>query len=98
MVLAHRFFYEHFIGEIPEGLEIDHLCHNTICVNPAHLEAVTHSENLRREHAFRPKTHCPQGHEYTPENTYKTPSGKRQCRICGRTAVRKYHKRKGDVI
>ena len=50
-VAGHRFAYEEVNGPIPEGLEIDHLCSNGGCVRPAHLEAVTHSENVRRGHA-----------------------------------------------
>ena len=50
-VYAHRYFYEHFIGKIPAGLEIDHLCKTRECVNPGHLEAVTHEENMRRKEA-----------------------------------------------
>ena len=46
--LAHRLSYTVFVGPIPEGLEIDHLCRNWACVNPAHLEAVTHEVNNRR--------------------------------------------------
>ena len=45
---AHRYAYEFFVGPIPRELEIDHLCHNKLCVNPAHLEAVTHQENCAR--------------------------------------------------
>lgn len=47
-VPAHRFAYELLVGPIPEGLELDHLCRNPACVNPAHLDPVTHRENVRR--------------------------------------------------
>lgn len=84
--LAHQASYMMFIGPIPVGLEIDHLCRVRHCVNPDHLEAVTHAENLRR--AVRvPRTHCTHGHEYTPENTIRTKVHGtnrlvRRCRIC----------------
>lgn len=91
--LVHRFSYEYFVGPIPEGLHIDHLCRVRHCVNPAHLEAVTQRENLRRGIGFpgenSRKTHCDHGHEFTPENTYVYPSnGKRKCRTCHRAHQR----------
>jgi hypothetical protein len=140
--LAHRFVYEFFVGPIPEGLVIDHLCRVQMCVNPhGHLEPVTDRVNIERgtapaarnmiatecflghpldeENTYydtrgdrgcrtcqkrrnrewaeknRPpkggkgshqtvKTHCPSGHEYSPENTYRSPGGGRACRACTR--------------
>lgn len=80
MALAHRLVYEHLVGPIPRGLEIDHLCRFRNCVNPEHLEPVTHVENMRRAHL----THCRRGHEFTPENTYIRPGKypRRVCRTC----------------
>lgn len=69
-----------------EKLELDHLCRIRHCCNPDHLEPVTHQENIRRGETGivnRSKTHCPKGHEYTSENTFRTKIG-RQCRQCKR--------------
>jgi hypothetical protein len=83
-VPAHRFAYELLVGPIPDGLEIDHLCRNTRCVNPAHMEPVTHRENGLRgtskaaENAR--KTHCVRGHSLADAYIYK--GGRRQCRTC----------------
>jgi HNH endonuclease len=94
---AHRIAFEHHFGPIPEGMQLDHLCHTWAlvtgecgagpclhrrCVCPEHLEAVTVSENtLRSDHAERRKTHCPMGHEYKGANTIMR-GGKRFCREC----------------
>lgn len=84
-ILAHRFSYELFKGEIPIELEIDHLCRVRNCVNPDHLEAVTRKVNVLRGDSFSAtnskKTHCKQGHEFTPENTYQY-SKQRKCKTC----------------
>jgi hypothetical protein len=93
---THRAMY----GEIPNGLEIDHTCRNRACCNPAHLEAVTHVENVRRGKRGELTTHCPQGHEYTDVNTYIR-SGKyehRVCRTCRRDKVRAYRERKAQEL
>jgi hypothetical protein len=81
--MAHRLSYEHHVGPIPDGLQIDHTCRNRKCVNPEHLEPVTNAENTtRQDHAERRKTHCPKGHPYDEANTYVDPSGARRCRAC----------------
>lgn len=85
-VRAHRAVYEANAGAIPAGMELDHLCRNKLCVNPAHLEPVTHSENLRRHYAS--VTSCPHGHRYDEANTYRDTSGKRRCRTCMRERQR----------
>lgn len=81
-----RWFYELENGAIPTGLEPDHLCRVRECVNPEHLEPVTHRVNILRGESFAAvnarKTHCPQGHEYTPENIRRQRSGGRLCRTC----------------
>jgi hypothetical protein len=85
---AHRFSYTTFVGPIPEGLTIDHLCGVRPCVNPDHLEPVSQRvNNLRSPHTLNSqnarKTHCPQGHPYDAANTYIIPSTRgRMCRTC----------------
>ncbi len=83
-ILAHRFAYERSKGPIPVGLHIDHLCRNKSCVNPEHLEAVTHQENHRRV-VWKVKTHCKRGHALTGDNVYVRPKDKgRRCKACDR--------------
>jgi hypothetical protein len=83
--VVHRVLWEFYNNApVPDGLQLDHLCRTRACVQPTHFEAVTPSENtLRQDHANRRKTHCPRGHEYTPENT-RTDGVRRWCRQCHR--------------
>ena len=85
MFYVHRVMYERYVGIIPDGMEIDHLCCVPLCARPSHLEAVTHAENMRRK-AVR-ITHCVVGHPFDSENTSITTEGKRNCRTCDRDAA-----------
>ena len=88
---AHRVVYEGLKEPIPDGLHIDHTCHNRRCVNPEHLEPVTCGENTRRGYAERGRrTHCKRGHRYTPESHY-TYGCNRHCKTCIRE---RYQERK----
>lgn len=78
-VYAHRVSYELENGPIPAGKEIDHTCGCRFCVNPEHLEAVTHQQNVRR--AFY-KPYCRRGHMLTAENTWERSNGRLICRKC----------------
>lgn len=89
---VHRVAYELLIGPIPDGFEVHHKCCNRSCVNPAHLQLVTHDENIRLIGRSE-RTHCVHGHELTPENTAYN-RGRRVCRECRNTATRKINERK----
>lgn len=85
LVSAHRFSYELYNGEIPHEKVLDHLCKNLACVNPQHLEIVTQQENVNRGNTGlnnKIKTHCPQNHEYSFQNTYYFSNGRRKCIAC----------------
>lgn len=108
---AHRFSYMFHIGNIPTDFDLDHLCRVRRCVNPNHLEAVPHSENVRRglspsiivrANAERQKarTHCPKGHEYTAENIYvqisKRDGNYRVCKTCRKASYEKSNARQRE--
>lgn len=98
MVRAHRWAYLHFVGKIPAGLDLDHLCRNRWCVNPEHLEPVTRSENLTRGYAARgPKTYCKHGHRFDPENTFQRSDGGRGCRACRTAYMRQWKAQKRNM-
>lgn len=93
---GHRVSYVHHVGPVPDGLDLDHLCRVRRCVNPAHLEPVTRSVNILRglipgivRARSAAVTHCPKGHEYTPENVYVDRNGCRMCRECMRQNCRR---------
>jgi len=85
-MLAHRWSYLHYVGPVPDGLQLDHLCRNRACVRPDHLEAVTAQVNLLRGKTVAAsnaaKTHCPRGHELAGANLYRRSDGRRECRAC----------------
>lgn len=92
---AHRYALKLAGVAIPSGMEVDHLCRNKRCVNPAHLEAVTHSENNRRAHAARPpRSSCAHGHLLTPDNLKPRSDRGYRCVECQRKAGREYAQRK----
>lgn len=83
--LAHRYSYRNTVGEIPQGLVLDHICRTTLCVRPSHLRAVTNRENiLSGEGAcarFRRRTHCKRGHRLGGKNVLPSRTD-RECRAC----------------
>lgn len=98
-VRAHRVAYMLANGGLDESLVIDHLCSNTLCVNPKHLEQVTQAENVRRglsgkiNNRQKEKTQCPRGHEYSRINK----NGHRLCGKCRSEQEMRYRKRKLDT-
>lgn len=91
---AHKLSYESFVGPVPHDYEVDHRCYVRICVNPAHLRAVTHAKNM--EYARQRRTHCRGGHQLTEENQrIRIVDGYhiRECRECHRIReLKRYHR------
>lgn len=96
---AHRVLYEALVAPVPSELDLDHLCRNRCCCEPSHLRPATRRENLLSggtiPSANAAKTHCPKGHEYSPENTYLYKNGSRMCKICMKARWREWYDRTG---
>jgi hypothetical protein len=100
-VSGHRFAYQAYRGEIPEGLTLDHLCRNRWCVNPAHLEPVTTRVNTLRgdgpSAVYARSTHCIREHSFD-DHGYRDSRGKRQCRVCSRMRWLAHYYRSGRTV
>jgi len=97
-VRAHRYAYQMFVGAIPPGLVLDHLCRNRMCVNASHLEPVTIGANVMRGETLAAanavKTHCDSGHPFDQANTHYVREGWRRCRKCNAASVRRSYAKK----
>ena len=96
--MVHRIAYKELVGFIPIGLEIDHLCGTRNCINPQHLEAVTHAENLRRSGSSRLKSVCKLGHRYTKLTTGYDRNGHKRCKPCGTERKRAWRAERSNGI
>jgi hypothetical protein len=103
-IAAHRASYQEFCGEIPEGMHVCHKCDTPLCINPDHLflgsPLANAMDKVSKGRQWKPsrKTHCINGHEFTPQNTYTrlTKGGSRRtCRECNTAAVLR-SRRKGE--
>ena len=92
---VHKHVYEELVGPVEEGLELDHLCRNRPCCNPAHLEPVSRKVNILRGDSPTAmnarKVACLKGHPLSGDNLYLPPNGKRQCRACRKEASAKFY-------
>lgn len=96
---VHLAAYQVLVGPVPDGLKLIHLCAVRACWNPAHLKPGTQAEiaayyDIARINGLRTdtKTHCVNGHEFTPENSGRDCQGRRFCRICQQQNGKRWHK------
>lgn len=98
---AHRFIFQYYLNVENTSAVVDHICRNTSCVNPKHLEFVTVTENTLRGNNFSAinsrKTNCIHGHPLNGDNLYVKPKGERQCRMCARISDLKHNKKCKDM-
>jgi hypothetical protein len=101
--LAHRVAYRLLVGPIPAEMTLDHLCRVRLCVKPDHLDPVPSGVNAMRGNgpaaAAARRTHCSNGHEFTPGNTLWLSNGKgershRRCRTCNAERLRERRRRR----
>lgn len=105
---VHRWVYEQLVGPIPEGRDIDHLCHTSSCqlgrscphrrcLDPTHLQPATRAKNVLKGSGLSAsnarKTHCLNGHPLSGSNLYIRPNGERFCRQCGAERMRAWRRR-----
>jgi len=95
---VHRYVFESLVGNIPDGLELDHLCRNRNCVNPDHLEPVTKRENILRGFGTGAqnarKRYCSKGHLFS--HRHKS-TGYKYCRTCLTDSARRWRNKKMEV-
>lgn len=95
--VVHRIMYENFVGPIPEGLEIDHLCKVPRCINPDHLEVVSHQENMRRRFGNK-DGYCMKGHKFIVRSIRPNGTVVHDCPQCKRDNSRKRWATKKEAI
>ena len=88
MLSAHRAAYQLYKGDIPVNFDVDHTCQNTLCVNPEHLQAITHQNHAQLTWNRIKKGECKRGHKMTASNTWVGKTGAKQCRLCNNARAR----------